>query len=168
MAAVTRENSTNRLLSTLVKQVVDRRSGIEGVGERDASLVEECEPGIPFEPPDPQRVASFQAIVRRSLPCFIRRPRGLRGRFRGARCRNLRPHYALTGRLWEQRLAARREAALRLVDERTFRAWRIWLAASSLSFEDGFNSVYQVLLGKRGAPRRRLTRESMYSEAVTY
>jgi len=81
---------------------------------------------------------------------------------------NLRPHYALTCRLWEQRLAERREAALRLVDERTFRAWRIWLAASLLSFEDGFNSVYQVLLGKRGAPRRRLTRESMYSEAVTY
>ena len=27
--------------------------------------------------PDPERVASFQAIVRRSLPCFIRKPRGL-------------------------------------------------------------------------------------------
>ena len=34
-------------------------------------------PGIPFETPDPTRVASFQAIVRRSLPCFIRTPRGL-------------------------------------------------------------------------------------------
>ena len=34
-------------------------------------------PGIPFETPDPERVASFQAIVRRSLPCFIRKPRGL-------------------------------------------------------------------------------------------
>ncbi|MEO8051821.1 MAG: 23S rRNA (adenine(2503)-C(2))-methyltransferase RlmN [Acidobacteriota bacterium] len=34
-------------------------------------------PGIPFETPDPARVASFQAIVRRSLPCFIRKPRGL-------------------------------------------------------------------------------------------
>ena len=34
-------------------------------------------PGIPFEMPDPERVASFQAIVRRSLPCFIRKPRGL-------------------------------------------------------------------------------------------
>jgi 23S rRNA (adenine2503-C2)-methyltransferase len=34
-------------------------------------------PGIPFEPPDPERVASFQAIVRRSLPCFVRKPRGL-------------------------------------------------------------------------------------------
>jgi 23S rRNA (adenine2503-C2)-methyltransferase len=34
-------------------------------------------PGIPFETPDPERVASFQTIVRRSLDCFIRRPRGL-------------------------------------------------------------------------------------------
>jgi len=34
-------------------------------------------PGIPFETPDPQRVATFQAIIRRALPCFVRRPRGL-------------------------------------------------------------------------------------------
>jgi 23S rRNA (adenine2503-C2)-methyltransferase len=34
-------------------------------------------PGIPFETPDPARVAAFQAIVRRSMPCFIRKPRGL-------------------------------------------------------------------------------------------
>jgi 23S rRNA (adenine2503-C2)-methyltransferase len=34
-------------------------------------------PGIPFETPLPERVASFQNIVRASLPCFIRRPRGL-------------------------------------------------------------------------------------------
>ena len=34
-------------------------------------------PGIPFETPDPERVTSFQAIVRRAMPCFIRKPRGL-------------------------------------------------------------------------------------------
>ncbi|HEY1221297.1 MAG TPA: 23S rRNA (adenine(2503)-C(2))-methyltransferase RlmN, partial [Bryobacteraceae bacterium] len=34
-------------------------------------------PEIPYQTPDPDRVASFQAIVRRSLPCFIRKPRGL-------------------------------------------------------------------------------------------
>jgi 23S rRNA (adenine2503-C2)-methyltransferase len=33
-------------------------------------------PGIPFESPELERVASFQAIVRRSLPCFVRKPRG--------------------------------------------------------------------------------------------
>ncbi len=34
-------------------------------------------PGIPYDRPDDERVASFQEIVRRSLPCFVRRPRGL-------------------------------------------------------------------------------------------
>ena len=34
-------------------------------------------PGIPFETPEPERVAGFQQIVKRGLPCFIRKPRGL-------------------------------------------------------------------------------------------
>jgi len=33
-------------------------------------------PGIPFETPDPGRVSSFQAILRRAMPCFVRKPRG--------------------------------------------------------------------------------------------
>ena len=33
-------------------------------------------PGIPFETPSPERVDSFQTIVRRSVPCFVRKPRG--------------------------------------------------------------------------------------------
>jgi len=34
-------------------------------------------PEITFATPDPARVSSFQQIVRRSLPCFVRKPRGL-------------------------------------------------------------------------------------------
>jgi 23S rRNA (adenine2503-C2)-methyltransferase len=34
-------------------------------------------PEIPFETPNPERVASFQQIVRRAVPCFVRKPRGL-------------------------------------------------------------------------------------------
>src|SRR4051812_22710543 len=34
-------------------------------------------PGIRFETPLPERVESFQNIIKRSLPCFIRKPRGL-------------------------------------------------------------------------------------------
>jgi 23S rRNA (adenine2503-C2)-methyltransferase len=34
-------------------------------------------PGIPFETPDAERLAAFQEIVRRALPCFVRKPRGL-------------------------------------------------------------------------------------------
>jgi 23S rRNA (adenine2503-C2)-methyltransferase len=33
-------------------------------------------PGIPFETPDAGRVLAFQAMVRRAMPCFIRKPRG--------------------------------------------------------------------------------------------
>jgi 23S rRNA (adenine2503-C2)-methyltransferase len=34
-------------------------------------------PGIPYETPDPGRVVSFQEIVKKSLPCYVRKPRGL-------------------------------------------------------------------------------------------
>ena len=33
-------------------------------------------PGIPFETPEPDRVEAFQSIIRRGIPCFVRRPRG--------------------------------------------------------------------------------------------
>jgi len=33
-------------------------------------------PGIPFETPAPERVLAFQSLVRRAMPCFIRKPRG--------------------------------------------------------------------------------------------
>ncbi len=33
-------------------------------------------PGIAYETPAPERVASFQTIVRRAMPCFVRKPRG--------------------------------------------------------------------------------------------
>lgn len=33
-------------------------------------------PDIPFETPLPERVASFQSVLRRSMPCFLRKPRG--------------------------------------------------------------------------------------------
>lgn len=34
-------------------------------------------PGIPYGTPPPERVAAFQSILRRSVPCLIRKPRGL-------------------------------------------------------------------------------------------
>ena len=33
-------------------------------------------PGIAFETPTPERVHSFQEIVKRAMPCFLRKPRG--------------------------------------------------------------------------------------------
>jgi 23S rRNA (adenine2503-C2)-methyltransferase len=34
-------------------------------------------PEIPYETPDAERVQSFQRLVRKSVPCFVRKPRGL-------------------------------------------------------------------------------------------
>jgi 23S rRNA (adenine2503-C2)-methyltransferase len=34
-------------------------------------------PEIPYEKPDAERVTAFQTIVRKSVPCFVRKPRGL-------------------------------------------------------------------------------------------
>jgi 23S rRNA (adenine2503-C2)-methyltransferase len=34
-------------------------------------------PGIPFGTPAPERVEAFQSILRRSMQCFVRKPRGL-------------------------------------------------------------------------------------------
>jgi 23S rRNA (adenine2503-C2)-methyltransferase len=34
-------------------------------------------PGIPYETPAPERVESFKAIIQHSMPCFVRKPRGL-------------------------------------------------------------------------------------------
>lgn len=34
-------------------------------------------PGIPFETPTPERVSAFQNIIRSSIPCYLRKPRGL-------------------------------------------------------------------------------------------
>ena len=64
---------------------------------------------------------------------------------------NLRRHYALTCRAWVDRLTAQRDACLQVVDETTWRTWQLYLAGSSLAFEEGGLGLHQVLLAKRGA-----------------
>ena len=60
----------------------------------------------------------------------------------------LRPHYALTLRHWVDRLEANREAALREVDEPTYRVWRLYMAACALEFESGGTGIYQILASR--------------------
>jgi cyclopropane-fatty-acyl-phospholipid synthase len=64
---------------------------------------------------------------------------------------NLRRHYALTCRTWVDRLTARREACLQVVDRPTWRTWQLYLAGSSVAFEEGGLGLHQILLAKRGA-----------------
>jgi cyclopropane-fatty-acyl-phospholipid synthase len=77
---------------------------------------------------------------------------------------NLRRHYALTCRTWVDRLTARREACLQVVDRPTWRTWQLYLAGSSVAFEEGGLGLHQVLLAKRGANGAApMTRDYMYT-----
>ncbi len=76
----------------------------------------------------------------------------------------LRRHYALTPRHWVQRLEANREAALREVDEPTYRVWRLYMAACALEFEAGGTGIYQILASRRGRETwLPLTRQDPYT-----
>ncbi len=75
-----------------------------------------------------------------------------------------RPHYAITTRLWCERLTARREEALKLVGEQTYRIWVAYLAGCSLAFMRGTARIYQTLAsrGGKGEPPVPLTRADLY------
>jgi len=77
----------------------------------------------------------------------------------------LREHYQMTLRHWVSRLEQRHDAALELVDERTYRVWRLFMSGSAYGFGAGLLSVYQALLAKPDATGRAgmpLTREGWY------
>jgi len=57
------------------RRVVKMLGKSELQGESDCA--ETPAPGIPFVTPEPARVAAFQDIVRRAVPCFIRKPADL-------------------------------------------------------------------------------------------
>jgi cyclopropane-fatty-acyl-phospholipid synthase len=61
---------------------------------------------------------------------------------------SLRPHYAKTLWHWVDRLEANREQAVKMVGEKIYRLWRIYMAGSAHAFERGWLSLYQVLAGK--------------------
>ncbi len=61
---------------------------------------------------------------------------------------NLRPHYARTLWAWSDALERQLDVAQRLVNERTLRAYRLYLAGSAMAFERGWLQLHQVLLAK--------------------
>jgi cyclopropane-fatty-acyl-phospholipid synthase len=62
----------------------------------------------------------------------------------------LRRHYALTLRAWVERLEKHWDAAIALTSEGLSRVWRLYMAASALSFEAGKLGVDQVLVQRPG------------------
>jgi len=66
---------------------------------------------------------------------------------------SLREHYALTLRHWVRRLEDHHDEALEIVDETTYRIWRLFMAGSSYNFLKGHHEIYQTLLVKaEGGP----------------
>ncbi|MEO6909114.1 MAG: cyclopropane-fatty-acyl-phospholipid synthase family protein [Abditibacteriaceae bacterium] len=79
---------------------------------------------------------------------------------------NLREHYARTLRMWVQRLEKNHEKALQMVDEKTFRVWRIYMSGSAYGFRSGSLDLYQSLLCKNltgGKSNMPLTRDKWYA-----
>ncbi|MBA3911793.1 MAG: SAM-dependent methyltransferase [Rhodobacter sp.] len=61
----------------------------------------------------------------------------------------LRLHYAETLRHWQERFAARRDAARELYDERFCRMWEFYLAVCEAGFRNGRTMVFQLQLAHR-------------------
>ena len=64
---------------------------------------------------------------------------------------SLREHYSLTLRRWVANLEARCAEAVALVGAERERAWRLYMLASAMGFDDGEITVYQVLAAN-GSP----------------
>jgi cyclopropane-fatty-acyl-phospholipid synthase len=81
---------------------------------------------------------------------------------------SLRDHYVLTTRAWVRRLEQQHQHALRMVDEATFRVWRLYLASSTHGFKTNRITVFQTLLAKpdaRGNTGLPLTRHGTINAA---
>ena len=77
---------------------------------------------------------------------------------------NLRRHYARTCTHWADNFERNDDLIRSLVDDKTYRIWRIYLAGCAHAFEHDWVSLYQVLCGKSGRASSHLpwSRHYMY------
>jgi cyclopropane-fatty-acyl-phospholipid synthase len=83
---------------------------------------------------------------------------------------NLREHYALTLEHWLRQLESHYLQVLSLVDEATYRVWRLYMAGSAHGFRRGHLAIYQTLLSKLdafGQTKVPLTRHDWYGNDVS-
>jgi len=76
----------------------------------------------------------------------------------------LRPHYAFTLRHWINRLEENQQEAIKLVGDRTYRIWRLYMTGCAIQFEQGATGIYQILAERKhlGMPNIPLTRRDLY------
>jgi cyclopropane-fatty-acyl-phospholipid synthase len=80
---------------------------------------------------------------------------------------NLREHYARTLRAWVANLERNRDAAVAAAGEVAYRVWRLYMAASAVSFDAASIGVYQSLLARPDAAGHVTippTRRDLYAE----
>lgn len=80
---------------------------------------------------------------------------------------NLREHYARTLRAWVANIERNRDAAIAAAGEAAYRVWRLYMAASAVSFDAATIGIYQSLLARPDVDGRvsiPLTRRDLYSE----
>ncbi|CDN86813.1 MULTISPECIES: SAM-dependent methyltransferase [Hydrogenophaga] len=77
---------------------------------------------------------------------------------------NLRRHYARTCGLWSERFEAKAAALRAMVDEKTWRIWRVYLAGCAWAFEHDEIALFQVLC----RPSGRVASELPWSRGWLY
>lgn len=79
---------------------------------------------------------------------------------------NLREHYARTLRLWVDGLEQNQQAIRKIVSDRVYRIWRLYMAGCAAAFQRGDIAIYQVVFAKpqQGHARLPLTREDLYQD----
>ena len=86
--------------------------------------------------------------------------------FRVSDVEGWRDHYALTCRLWCQKLWENREEASRLVGPEKYRIWLAYLGAVSFALNDGSACIFQTVATKhasKGHSKMPPTREHLYA-----
>ena len=78
---------------------------------------------------------------------------------------NLRRHYAKTCELWADNFEANADLIMRLVSDRRYRIWRVYLAGCAYAFNQDWISLYQVVCVKAGRNPASLpwSRRHMYA-----
>ncbi|WP_459203680.1 class I SAM-dependent methyltransferase [Ralstonia pseudosolanacearum] len=65
---------------------------------------------------------------------------------------SLRRHYARTLEHWADRFEANGETIRKIVDEKTYRIWRVYLAGCAHAFDADEVSIFQIVCQKSGKP----------------
>jgi cyclopropane-fatty-acyl-phospholipid synthase len=80
---------------------------------------------------------------------------------------NLRLHYERTAAEWLQRFEGQVQTVRQMFDERFVRAWRLYLAGTTVAFRLSLLQLFQVVFARERHNGIPWTRAGVYGETVT-